>query len=251
MTDEKTDQILRQTLSPIIPDEHLNQNLKREMEEKKMRSFNMKKAAVLAAACCLLAGTVSLAASGKIVTIITGLDSKTYRSFNQLSQAEEKAGFEISALENFTNGYSFLEMEVSDYVGLDETDTAISQSKGIGIDYENVKGETLHLETEKVVPDDKDDRTPEQTRNINGINVNYYIDTYKWVTVDYELTEEDLKLLERSDYNISNGADKNSENQVSSAVWVKDNVKYTLTNLSSVTPAEELFEMAEELIMLP
>ena len=65
------------------------------------------------------------------------------------------------------------------------------------------------------------------------------------------MTAEDIENLERSDYNISEGADEDSENQVSSAVWVKDGVRYELISLYKATPAEMLFEMAEELIRLP
>ena len=85
---------------------------------------------------------------------------------------------------------------------------------------------------------------------IDAVEVNYYVDTYKWVTVEYELTAEDIENLERSDYNISEGADEDSENQVSSAVWVKDGVRYELISLYNATPADMLFEMAEELIRL-
>lgn len=251
MTDEKTDQILRQTLSPIIPDEHLNQNLKREMEAKKMKGFGMKKAIVLAAACCLLVGTVSLASSGKIVTLIAGPGLNTYTSFEQLSRVEEKAGFEIDAVEEFSNGYTFSEMEVSDYTGLDENDTIVSWNKGIGIYYEKTGSETLYLKTEKAASDNDGGRTPEQTMDINGITVNYYTDTCKLTMVEYEVTAEEMRITERRDHNIVNGADGNAENQVSSVEWIKGDVRYMITNLSSVTPAEELFGMAKELIMLP
>ena len=251
MTDEKIDQILRQTLSPIIPDENLNQNLKREMEEKKVKHFNMKKMVILAAACCLLAGTVSVASSGKIVTIISGTGLNTVTSFDKLSKMEEEAGFEIDAVENFSNGYAFSEMSIDNYTGMDENDNTVSQNKGICVIYEKTGNDPLFLETEKSIYNDEDDRAPVQTVHINGVEVNYYVDTYKWVTVEYELTAEDVENLERSDYNISEGADEDSENQVSSAVWVKDGVRYELISLYKATPAEMLFEMAEELIRLP
>lgn len=251
MTDEKMDQILRQTLSPIIPDESLNQNLKREMEETKMKHFSIKKMVILAVACCLLVGTVSVASSGKVVTIIAGSGLNTFTSFDQLSKAEKEAGFEIDAVESFSNGYAFSEMYISDYTGLDENDDTVSRNKGIGIDYKKTGSTPLILEMEEAVYNNEDDRTPAQTACINGVEVNYYVDTYKWVTVEYELTAEDIKNLERSDYNISEGADENSENQVSNVVWVKDGVRYELISLESVVPADVLLKMAEELIMLP
>lgn len=48
MTNEALDHILKQTLAPKVPDESLNQNLKRAMEENamkrnKIRHFSVKK----------------------------------------------------------------------------------------------------------------------------------------------------------------------------------------------------------------
>lgn len=251
MKDEEIDQILRQTLSPIVPDECLNQNLKREMEEKKVKRFNIKKMIILASACCLLVGTVSMAASGKIVTIIAGSGLSAVTDYDQLFRLEEMAGFEVDAVETFSNGYAFSEMYIDNYTGLDSGNNVVSENKGISISYEKAGEDMLFLKTENSIYHDEEERTPAQTVNINGVAVNYYVDTCEWVTVEYEVTAEELVARERSDDNSSDGADENSKDQVSSAVWVKDGVRYELISLYKATPAEVLLEMAEELIQTP
>lgn len=251
MKDEKIDQLLRQTLSPIIPDERLNQNLKREMEEKKVKRFSIKKTVILAAACCLLVGTVSMAASGKIVTIIAGSGLSAVTDYDQLFRLEEMSGFEVDAVETFSNGYAFSEMYIDNYMGLDSGNNVVSENKGISISYEKAGEDMLFLKTENAIYHDEEERTPAQTVNIDGVEVNYYVDTCEWVTVEYEVTAEELVARERSDYNNSDGADENSKDQVSSAVWVKDGVRYELISLYKAAPAEVLLEMAEELIQTP
>lgn len=251
MNDEKTDQILRQTLSPIIPDERLNQNLKREMEEKKVKRFSIKKTVILAAACCLLVGTVSVAASGKIVTIIAGSGLSAVTDFDQLFKLEEMAGFEVDAVETFSNGYTFSEMYIDNYTGLDSGNNVVSENKGISINYEKAGEDILFLKTENAAYHEEEGRTPAQTVNINGVEVNYYVDACEWVTVEYEVTAEELIARERSERDISDDTDESSGNQVSSAVWEKDGVRYELISLYKAAPAEVLLEMAGELIQTP
>ena len=54
MNEEKVDQLLQQALSPVIPDEEINHRIKQKMEGKKMKRLQVKKVAVLVAACCLM-----------------------------------------------------------------------------------------------------------------------------------------------------------------------------------------------------
>lgn len=251
MTDERMEQILRQTLAPEIPDENLNRNLKSRMEEKRMKKkiFNMKRTIVLAAAGCLLIGTVGVASSGKISTLVSGFYHKAFSSFAQLPAAESSAGFRIKAMESFQNGYIFSEMCVDNVKGLDENGNTIENYKEINIDYTKAGESDLHFYAmENSHSHEGKKRASDKTMGINGVEVRYYIDTYKNVPAGYELTEEDEENLKRSDYYISEGVDEISVNQHSYVIWSQDGVRYTIMNIYGVTPAEELFSMAKELI---
>ena len=108
MTDEKMNQLLQETLSSEMPGEQLNRNIKRKMEEMGMKKrFSMKKAMIMAAVCCLLVGTVSIASSGVVSYIVSSGGADVFTEFEQLQQAEQKAGFQVRAKENFDNGYLF------------------------------------------------------------------------------------------------------------------------------------------------
>lgn len=255
MTDERIDQILRQTLSPEIPDEKLNRNLKRKMaamaagREGTMKHFNMKKAVILAAACCLLVGTVGVASSGKIAYLVNGFYHRGYESFDQLTEAQTSAGFHIKAIESFQNGYTFSRMYVHDTKGQDEDGNTLEQYKEIVIDYEKAGGDDLSVDAMPAgFSHDEERRAADLTIDINGIQVKYYVDTYKWVPADYELTAQDEENMKRDDYFISDGADRVSENKVTYAIWYQDGVRYSIMNVHGATSSEVLFEMAEEII---
>ena len=76
----------------------------------------------------------------------------------------------------------------------------------------------------------------------------YYLDTYKWVPSEYELTEQDKKNMEKDNYFISVGTDTVSENLVSGVSWVQDGIYYHIGNVFGKTEPEVFFQMAEELI---
>lgn len=258
MTNEKVNQILRQALSPEIPDRILNQNLKRMMEEKDMdksrdkkreRHFGIKKAVVLAIVCCFLIGTVGIASSG-VVTLVSGTHNRNFNSYQQLKEAEADAGFTIKAVESFQNGYVFSSMDVIGVKGLDEEGNALEIYKEIRITYEKQGEDNLSLYAQETAyAHDENRRTADKTVSINGIEVKYYADTYKWVPAGYELTEQDQENSKRDDYFISEGADEISENQIACVAWNQDGIRYSILNVHDATSPEILFDMAEELIM--
>lgn len=255
MTDERIEQILRQALSPEIPDEILNRNLKRKMAAKAagregtMKRFNMKKVVILAAVCCLLVGTVCVASSGKITMLVSGFYHKGFESFEELSKAQASAGFSIKAVERFQNGYAFSSMYVNDTKGLDENGNTLEHYKQINIDYEKKGENVLYFDAQQAAfAHDEGKREADQSADVDGVEVKYYVDTYKMVPEGYELTEQDEENLKRDDYYISVGADEISETRMSYVTWFQDGIKYSIMNIRGTTPSGVLFEMAKEII---
>lgn len=250
MNEEKVDKILKQALSPVIPDEGINQKLKQELEGKKMKKFKVKKTVVLVAACCMMLGTVGLATSGTVSYITSGSTTPAETDFAQLENMENKAGFSIKALENFQNGYIFTKMWVAESVDHDEDDNVLRRYNNIDLKYEKGGEDALSINVmQAACAHSEEEREPDQTTVIEDIEVAYWVNTYKWVPVGYELTEEDKANMERDDYFISEGADGVSENQISHAVWVQDGMRYSIMNIYGKTEPEVFFQMAEELIV--
>lgn len=251
MTDEKLEQILQQTLSPVDPDEMLNRRLKNRMEGIKMknRHFSVKKTLVLAAACCLLVGTVCVASSGAAEYLSSTNLLSTYTDFSQLEKVEEKVGYEIRALESFQNAYTFEGMNIVDSKELDAEGNVIAKYQEISMEYENGAGSVIHMNMQRERME-QSERVPDKTIGISGIELSYCADHYKWVPADYELTAEDERNLERADYHISYGADEISEDIVTYASWKQDGIEYLLMSYEGI-PMEVFVQMAEELINLP
>lgn len=251
LNEEKMDRILKNALSPVAPDERINQRIRQELEGKNMKKFNMKKVVICVVACCLLLGTVSIASSG--IISYTSVHSLAFgeRDFSKLEKMETEAGFSVKALELFQNGYQFSDMSIDHNADHDENGNVIGQYKGIDFTYKKQGEDTLYINTQQAeTAHEEMKRESNVVQVMEDIEVKYYLDTYKWVPSDYELTEEDKKNMEKDNYFISMGASKISENQVSGVSWVQDGIYYHIGNVYGKTEPEILFHMAEELIML-
>lgn len=250
LNEEKVDMILKSALSPVTPDERMNQRLKQELEGRKMKKFNMKKVVICVAACCLLLGTVSIASSGIISYTTVHSWAFGERDFSKLEKLEEKAGFSVKAVEQFQNGYQFSDMSIDHNADHDENGNVIGQYKGIDFSYKKQGEDMLYMNTQLAeTAYEEMEREPDVVQVIENIEVKYYLDTYKWVPGDYELTDEDKKNMEKDNYFISMGASEVSENQVSGVSWIQDGIYYHIGNVYGKTEPDILFQMAEELIM--
>ena len=251
MNEEKLDMILKDALSPVAPDERMNQRLKHEMEGKNMKKCSMKKVIICVAACCLLFGTVSIASSGIISYTTSSSWSFGERNFSKLEKMEKKAGFSVKALEEFQNGYQFFDMSIDNNADHDENGNVIREYKGIDFSYKKQGEDSLYINVQQAKTiHDEEGREPDAVQLIEDIEVKYYLNTYKWVPVDYELTQEDKRNMEKDNYFISVGASEVSENLVSGVNWVQDGIYYHIGNVYGKTEPEVLFQMAEELIKL-
>ena len=67
-----------------------------------------------------LAGSVSIASSGKVASLISGFYHREYHDFSRLGEAERDAGFQVKAVETFQNGYTFSEVSLHDTKGVDK-----------------------------------------------------------------------------------------------------------------------------------
>ena len=99
----------------------------------------------------------------------------------------------------------------------------------------------LELPTERARPE------PNETGEIDGIEVRFSRDHFKFVPEDYEKTEEDLAAEEAGHYYVSFGADEIMEYDYTFAGFVLGDVEYTLFDRSGRDSAF-LFPMAEEII---
>lgn len=220
-----------------------DQTMKRS--EQKHRHFTVKRFAIgVAAACLLLSGA---AFAGKTAGYISGGRLGTY-SYEEQDKAEKKLGFEVDLVKNFSNGYSFQDMEVFKTHAADENWKTLYTFPELDADYERNGVQDISLYVDQRPEDTKWSKVPDMTDQCGDIELRYDVVTYKFVPVGYELTEEDKANLERDDYEISEGADRVQMSQMTSVRWDKDGVHYCLLGSDTALSGEEMIEMAKEII---
>ena len=83
---------------------------------------------------------------------------------------------------------------------------------------------------------------------VDGVDVYYHSYTNKVVPPDYKLTEEDKKAEESGELVFSYGSSEVEIIEVQSVSWKKDGIYYQLLQIDGNLTADELTEMASEVI---
>lgn len=253
MTDERINEILHETLT-AKPEEALNQRIrsmimaKEAGKENRMKRFKLKRTIVIAAVLCLLFSTVVIA-STRIMYSVSHSVKGEYTDYSDLAKAEERAGISLKVPESFSNGYGFKEASVAESEDRGENDEVIDTYKQIMTAYTK-PGEKIiavYATPEQFFSIGEPEGADKKTQ-IDGIDVFYFVTTYKSVPADYELTEEDIRRQEEEGLQLGIGAAEISEKQVCNCMWIQDGVGYDMLCMDSVVPAETMFDMAREII---
>ena len=221
------------------------QEVSMRKSDQKHGRFTVKRFAIgVAAACLLISGG---AFAGKTAGYITAGTMGHY-TYNELNEAKKKLGFSADVVQNFDNGYSFVEMHVDKTAATDENQKEIYTFPELVVDYAKGGVKDISLFADKKPEKGKQDKEPDMTDHCGDIALRYDVYTYKMVPVGYELTEEDKANLARDDYEISEGADSIAYSQISNVTWEKDGVYYDLLGMDTALSGEEMIAMAKELI---
>ncbi|MCM1039035.1 MAG: hypothetical protein NC434_06885 [Ruminococcus sp.] len=228
----------------------IDEQINRKQEEKSMSRISMKKMAIgVAAACLLVSGSVF---AGHVSGFVMSSSSRPeYTSYEQLSRAEEKIGYSADYVENFGNGYHFAGAVTTHIEAKDENRNTVYTEKGLSIRYQKEGGADLNLDIEQNRESSWEvysANTADSVRTCGNVTMYYDVITNKFVPVDYELTDEDKANMERDDYNLAVGSDSVMINQSMSVRWEKDGILYTLYGFNVTLGAEEMLDMAEEII---
>lgn len=218
----------------------------RKKESSTMKKISLKKPLTIGLALCIVA-TISCFASG-VVSQITGsnLPETTTTQYSEVDDLADKAGYAIKSIEKFSNGYVFKEAQLGEFEEQDDSGNALGKYIDYEIDYENTKGAvvTLYANTAKLDSDE-----PDQTIQYNNTTVGYYLDHYKFVPEDYTCTPEDEKKMADGSLFVTYGADEIKEQDCATVTWIQDGVHYSLSAFDTKLTAQQMFDMAGELIV--
>lgn len=224
--------------------------LRESKEAGNMKKLSAKKLIIgVAAGCLLISGGVF--ASGRVTSFVThSYRGNDYRSYSDMDKAQQKLGYTVDAVEAFENGYRFESMSVDDVQAQDQDGKTAYTFKSMDIHYQKNGEPWVALCMEKPVQGEgwAYDSTPKDTRVCGDVTLYYETCTYKFVPPDYELTPEDKANNERADYTISVGSSEVEVKSNSAVVWLKDGIQYRLFGFDLKLDANDMFDMAEEIM---
>lgn len=213
---------------------------------KKARSWKLW---LLAAVIPLLAITAYATDFLNIRSLSAGEAQYTSSAYQQMEQAMEQAGFRMDVKERFGSGYTFDNVIVRDTSGQDENGQEVLTYSRMIVEYRTSSGNRLLLSAEpywEEIP--HMERPAAQSRVIGEIQANYYVDHYKFVPEDYELTEAEKAWEQQPGNYISYGSDEVEETTTAFLSWEKDGIYYFFMDTGAQETPDTLFSMAEELI---
>ena len=250
--ENKLKEALAQECEDITASRDLKERIDAEILERQkeadMKHFSVKKLIIgVAAGCFLISGGVF--AAGHAVTLSThSYLGDRYKSFSDLDKAEAKLGYQVDAVETFENGYRFKSMSVTDVQGEDESGNAVYTFKSMDIHYGRGGDPSISVYIEKPVETQVRKQEPQAVRQVGDITVYYDTQIYKFVPPNYELTEEDKAKQESGELAISYGSDKVQVQTCHNVTWYKDGIFYNILGFDVNISAEEMLDMAEEII---
>lgn len=210
------------------------------------RPFAKRLAAVALVAAVVITGAV--AANG-IGVLTFGSSWSNERMNYEEMQAELTDGAKVPA--SFSNGFAF-DRGVHVYGGEEDGDGNVLRSwTDIESEYKR-DGVKLNLSTGEVRDDGTDVDAAadayDEVREIGSVTVQYKEDRYKAVPADYEPTAEEQAAIDAGDLQIGYGANEITEQDYQFLRWQQDGVAYTLFGFDLDMTADELFQMAQEII---
>lgn len=204
---------------------------------------------VAAAVIALLSVTAYATDVFGIRSLESGGKSTQYSNFADMDKAMAQAGFQADCKETFSNGFRFANASVDEIVGRDENGKKALVYQELSVTYKNDAGQRVMFYAYRDMEDiPQSDHPAQNTWDVQGITVSYYLDHYKFVPADYKLSEEEKAWQEIPGNYISYGSDQVEEKDVAFLGWTKDGIRYMIMDSGARVPAESLYSMAQEII---
>lgn len=219
-----------------------------EKENVNMKRFmnKPKRVIILGLAICTVL-TAGVIGAGKV----SGISSHSSRNddikhYPSLSELEDVIDYEPKYVEKLGN-YEFDFASPGHSQEYDESDTVVHEYDDISFWYKTDKG-ILNLSTHPDFSPAQHDLNNEKEIEHNGVKLYYSSIKYKFVPPDYTLTEEDKKLMEAKELEVSYGSQEVEYRNNQSVVWSENGIKYCIMDMDVEISEEELINMAKQVV---
>lgn len=219
-----------------------------EKENVSMKKFIISPKKVIALCFVLCAiGTVGVIGAGMVTSTeshSSRLDAiRHYPSQEELSSIID---YEPKYVEKLGK-YDFDFASPADSKEKDDNGNTVHQYKDITFWYKTDNGILTLSTAPEFTPNDYSCYNYEEF-DYNGIKLYYNFIKYKFVPPDYELTEEDKRLKENKELEISYGSQEIEYSDTASVSWSENGIKYCIMDMDVNIPKVELLEMAKQVI---
>lgn len=225
----------------------VNSKIDSASTERESITMKPKKKISLIAVAATLALSITVFAAGGIVSTWFSSSSSTpdYKSLPTAEQVTKDIGYEPVLIDTFENGYAFKNGSIVKNNLADENGNSIEKFKSVSFDYEK-DGDIVVFAQDKFNSEMK--LQGEVIKTVKDTDIYYYSYTNKSVPAEYKLTDDDKKAEESGELVFSYGAEKVEIKNVQSVTWIKDGTQYQLLQIDGKLSADELSDMAEEVI---
>jgi hypothetical protein len=222
----------------------INQQTKKEDSIMKKR-FTFKSAMIMAAVLCLT--TVTVFAATRVSSYISkGSTGSAYTSFPTEETLQKDLGFVPKTVSAFSNGYTFQNANFGDISAVDKNGKPVGGSKSVYFRY-SAGQEKVTLTVHKQLPDETAESKAVKT-DYKGISLSYTSQKYRFVPVNYKMTEEDKKAEKSGEIMFSYGSDKVENSVVQNVTWINNEISYDLLASDSNLTQDQLTAMAKEIV---
>lgn len=170
-----------------------------------------------------------------------------FTSLSELKTVERTVGYPLTVPESFSNGFAFSRLRVDGTADYDENGEILREYYCVNVNYTDCNATEILLDLSPV----KEGSViqGDDIRQIDGVDVSFQLDTYKYVPENYEKTETDIAAEECGHFFITYGPEEIAESKVASVSFDLDGVRYTLIDLTANGESLDMLgRMAGELI---
>ncbi len=252
--DKQIEMALAQEAMKIEPSKELFSKIRKSIYEQecedlmKNKGFSLKKSGKLAVAGLLLLSSVTVFGVTTVKSWV-GHGQIKYKNFPTEKQILKDVGFVPKYTETLPNGFKYSMGGFGESELIDEAGNRLTQNKDVRLSYTREDDKSpLNLIVTQIDEAFLDNEQSELVGSLDGLDLYYYEQDYKFVPEGYELTKEDQKAQEEGKLEISYGTDEVSIENIQGLSWYDEGLEYMLMGNNYHFTVEEMMEMAEAII---